>query len=129
MKLFLATAILLLSASSYAAFSEVECEGFNGSNKIYVEIEQPFPSTSVFRKVLVEVTTSEARQIFSYSATLNRRSGFSLVTYQGADFRMKLDLWPDNQPRWGRSYSATLISSKINGGIASSLYCRFSNIN
>lgn len=129
MKLFLAAVMTLLSVSGYAAFSEVECEGHNGVKSIYVEIEQPFPSTSVFRRVLVEVSTPQTRENYYHTVSLNRYGGFSIVNYQGAGFRMQLDLWPDNQPRWGRTYSATLVSSNINGGLSSSLFCRFPNAN
>jgi len=129
MKLLLAVVMSLLSVSGFASFNEVECEGQSGVKNIYLEIEQPFPSTSVFRRVRVDVSTNETRENYYHSVNLNRYGGFSIVNYQGAGFRMQLDLWPDNQPRWGRTYSATLISSNINGGLASSLYCRFPNAN
>jgi hypothetical protein len=127
MKKTLLIILFLSSFSAFASFNEVECEGSAGVQRIFVEIEQPFPTTSSFRHVQVTVLANNTQENYSNVVNLNRYNGFSIINYQGAGFRLSLDLWPDGQPRWGRIYSASLISSDINGGIASTLYCKFPN--
>lgn len=125
MKKTLTLALSLVSISAFANFNEVECTGKNSDKNIVVEIEQPFPNDSYFRDVLLKVESENTADEFSYSVTARRNSGFSHIVYQGGSFFLDLDLWPDNQPRWGRSYRAQLRTQDLGNGSMTTLDCQF----
>jgi hypothetical protein len=129
MKIILTIAVGLLSFSAIAGFNEIECEGNNGLTNVYLEIEQPFPNTSVFKRMLLSASTASTQENFQYTVTSNRYNGFRNIVYQGSRLRLDVDLWPDFEPRWGRNYRAILSSSDINNGINSILNCYFPNAN
>lgn len=128
MKYILTLTIYLFSVTSYASFNEIECEGTSGSKNIILEIEQPFPANGVFKRVNLTISTESDQEDFKYTATTSR---FDLrnIIYQGSGLRLEVDLWPDNDPRWGRNYSAILNSPDLNQGSGAFINCQFPNAN
>lgn len=128
MKIILALTLGLFSATAFPAFNELECDGTSKAKMINLDVEQPFPANGVFKRVDLSVSDDSGRENFHYTATTSRY-GLRTIIYQGADLRLEVDLWPDNEPRWGRSYRAILNSFEINAGSAVYLNCQFPNAN
>lgn len=129
MKLMTTIALLLLSVSAFAAFNEIECDGNSGVKNVYLEIEQSFPTNNVFKRMVLAVSGNGAQENFQYTVTSRRYNGFNNIVYQGSALRLEVDLWPDTNPRWGRSYRAALISSDLNNGASAVMNCQFPNAN
>ena len=125
MKLLLMTALFLITSTTYAAFNELECEGTSANKNVFLEIEQSFPSSNVFKSVQLSLD----EETFYYQVTLNTHSGFNQFNYQGSGLRLEVDLWPVSQPRWGSTYLATLSSPDLNHGSRLTLNCQFPNAN
>ena len=125
MKKTLTFALSLVSISAFANFNEVECSGKVANKSIVLEIEQPFPNDSYFRDVLLTVESENTADEFAYTVTARRNRGFNHIVYQGGGFFLDLDLWPDNQPRWGRSYRAQLRTQAVENGSMVALDCQF----
>lgn len=118
----------LISLSSYASFNEVECEILTSGKDIRVEVEQPFPRTSITRQVRLTSVVNGAQSEFNYIVTSRRSPGFNQIQYLGAGFRLEVDHWPDNFPRWGRTYRGTMNSSDLfNNQTFTNLSCQFPN--
>lgn len=128
MKHTMIMALTLISFNSFAFFNEVECEAVSSGSEILVEVEQAFPRTSVFRQVNLSVTNNGTQTDHNYTVTSRRSPGFNQIQYLGAGLRLEVDHWPDNYPRWGRTYRGTLSSSDLfNNQTVSNLQCRFPN--
>ena len=129
MKLMTTIAFFLISISAFAGFNEIECQGNSGVANVYLEIEQPFPTNNVFKRMMLAVSSNGTQQNFQYTVSSRRYNGFNTILYQGGALRLEVDLWPDTNPRWGRSYRAALNSSDLNNGAAAVLNCQFPNAN
>ncbi len=129
MKLILTIAFYLLSFSAFAGFNEIECDGNSGTKTVNLEIEQSFPTNNVFKRMLFSVSTGTSQANFQYTVTSNRYNGFRTILYQGSGVRLEVDLWPDSDPQWGRTYQATLSSPDLNNGSPASLNCQYPNAN
>ena len=129
MKFMTTIAFLLISVSAFAGFNEIECQGNSGTKNVYLEIEQPFPTSNVFKRMLLSVASNGAQENFQYTVTSRRYNGSNTILYQDGGLRLQVDLWPDINPRWGRSYRAALNSSDLNNGAAAVLNCQFPNAN
>lgn len=127
MKKSLILALCLSSSSVFAFINEVECTVKNGNQEVFLEIEQPFPTSSVFKRALMTVTQDGAEKEFNYSVTSRRSMGFRSITYNGGGINLEIDLWPDNSPRWGRNYRSTLRSIDLQGPSISNVECNFPN--
>lgn len=125
MKKTLTLALSLISLSAFANFNEVECTGKIENKTVTLEIEQPFPQDSYFREVTLNVEADGTVEDFQYSVTARRNRGFNHIVYQGGGFFLDLDLWPDNQPRWGRTYRAQLRTQDLGNGSMATLDCQF----
>jgi hypothetical protein len=125
MKFLLITALFLITSNTYAALNEVECEGTSANKNVFLEIEQSFPSSNVFKSAQLSVN----EQTFQYQVTFNNYRGFNQLNYQGSGLRLEVDLWPDSYPRWGSTYQATLNSPDLNHGPRLTLNCLFPNAN
>ncbi|MBA2405265.1 MAG: hypothetical protein H0V66_10880 [Bdellovibrionales bacterium] len=129
MKKTLTFTLFLLSASALASFNELECDGRSENKNVYLEIEQSFPSSNVFKRMLLSVSGESGQENHHYTVSSNRFSSFRRVQYQGSGIRLEVDLWPDTQPQWGRNYRAVLNSPDLNHGKAAVLDCQFPNAN
>lgn len=121
MKLVLVILSMLFSLSSFAFMNEVECEGYTNSNqRIRVEILRSFGGS--IRDALVTISGDrgtnpiQTRHIV-YSA---RRFGTRIEYFGDIAFRLEVDVWPDQNPRWGRTYRGSYTN-------AFGLNCRFPN--
>jgi hypothetical protein len=127
MKRLLICALTLFSVSAMAFINEVECEWRQNENFITADVEMPFPSNATFKRMLVNVQNDNVAETFSYSVTSRRLNGFNEIQYLGGGVRLVVDLWPDNIPRWGRTYRGTLQTSDIQSSAISGFDCRFPN--
>lgn len=127
MKKSLVLALCLMSSSVFAFINEVECTAKQNNKEIFFEIEQPFPTGSVFKRALLTVTEDGADKEFNYTVTSRRSMGFNSITYTGGGIHLDVDMWPDSTPRWGRNYRATLRSSDLQNANLSNVECNFPN--
>lgn len=118
--------MLILSLTASAAWNEVECSGKLEGKVIRLEIEQSFPNGSHFKRA--ELTISENGANETHRFTVGRRNfGLNRIQYSGAGLRLEVDLWPDQQPRWGRRYDGTLLSSVLGNKYIRGFRCQFPN--
>lgn len=127
MKKSLLLALCLMSSSVFASFNEVECTVTHNNQEIFLEIEQSFPSSSVFKRALMTVTEAGAEKEFNYTVIARRSAGFNTIQYSGGGIRLEVNTWPDNTPRWGRNYRSTLVSSDLQNTNISNVECQFPN--
>lgn len=127
MKKSMILALCLMSTSVFASFNEVECTVTQGTKEIFLEIEQSFPPSSVFKRALLTVTEAGADKEFNYTVTARRSGGFNTIQYTGGGIRLEVNTWPDNSPRWGRNYRSTLTSSDLANTTISNVDCTFPN--
>ena len=116
----------MFSASAFANFNEVECDGKSEDKEFTLEVEQPFPYGSYFRRAQLTVTEDGAESSEDYTVTVQAMRGFPTIRYNGAGLRLEVDFWPDQAPRWGRTYRGSLYSSLL-GREVRNLDCRFPN--
>ena len=126
MKFLALMSVIIFSLSAKAAWNELECTGRFEGKHIRLEIEESFPNGSYFKKAELTVTQDGAEQ--SYPYTVSRRSiGLNRIDYSSRGLRIEVDLWPDQTPRWGRSYSASLLSSVLGNKYIRGFRCQFPN--
>jgi len=121
MKALLLSVLFLLSFSSFA-FVEVECEKSSAPN-LYLQIDEPFPSSSTFRWVRLQIEN----QTSTHNVSLRPQVGFNRLRYWGGGMELEVDLWPDQRPTWGRSYRAEF-SSPVGNWRRIPVTCRFPSI-
>lgn len=127
MKMFIAICMALFSLTAAAAWNEVECEGRDASKFIRVEVEQAFPNGSYFKQAQVILTEAGAQNIKDYTVFSRSWNGFNRIEYSAPGFRLEVDFWPDQAPRWGRMYRGTFQSDALGNMNYRSLTCRFPN--
>ena len=127
MKKSLLLALCLMSSSVFANFNEVECKVTRNDQEIFLEIEQSFPPSSSFKNAVMTVTEAGADKVYNYTVMARRSMGFNRIQYTGGGLRLEVDTWPDNQPRWGRYYRSTLVSSDLQNATISNVECFFPN--
>jgi hypothetical protein len=121
MKVLLVILSMLFSLSSFAFMNDVECDGYTNANeRIRVEILRSFGGS--VRDALVTVggtrgTNPIQTRHMIYSA---RRFGTRIEFFGDIAFRLEVDIWPDQAPRWGRTYRGVYTN-------AFGLNCRFPN--
>ncbi len=126
MKTILAMIIMSLSASAFAFMTEVECELILRDKTVIVEIEQPFPETSIYRQAKVIVVKDGVESSEESTVSARMSLGIKEINYFGSKLNMNVNLWPDSRPRWGRTYQGTIYSSDIAGNERiSNMECRF----
>lgn len=124
---FTAIFLALMSFSAFASFNEVECEGKSGDKEIYFEVEQPFPSNSVFKRATLTITENGSDSESRYTVTSRDTRGFNTIRYTGAGVTLEVNHWPDNAPRWGRNYRSTLRIDKVENYSTLNVECSFPN--
>lgn len=117
----------MFSFSALAYFNEVECTARNAGQELYLEVEQPFPSNSVFRRAVMTITKDGGRRTEYHNVSPRRTGGLNRIQYMGASLRMEIDLWPDAYPRWGRSYRAQIWSAGPGTEYFPFISCTFPN--
>lgn len=127
MKFLLALSLTLFSLTA-AAWNEVECDGqLVGNKTARVEVEQAFPNGSYFKRAQLIVTEDGAQTVTTFTVTTRSYQGFNRVEYSAPDFRLEVDFWPDQYPRWGMMYRGTFQSSVVGNMGYRYLNCRFPN--
>ena len=127
MKNSMILALCLMSTSVFANFNEVECTVTRNNQEIFLEIEQSFPPSSVFKRAVMTVTEAGAEKEFNYSVMARVSRGFNTISYTGGGLRLEVNTWPDNTPRWGRYYRSTLSSSDLGNANIPNVECFFPN--
>lgn len=129
MKSLFLVATMLFSASSFAVWNEVECQGRTADKTIQVNVEEAFPRGSSFQRANLVVYQDGNQTVEDYNGVIKRISrGMPRVTYQGSGLRLEVDLWPDNVPQWGRTYRASVRATALGRNEVRNLSCRFQNI-
>jgi hypothetical protein len=117
---------VMFSLNALAFMPEVECEYRQNGKIIFIEIEQPFPNSSHFRKAKTTLVVENKETVDESTVTARMPRGFKEINYVGSGLNMTVDLWPDSIPRWGRTYRATVHSSAILGNERiRDIECRF----
>lgn len=129
MKFLISTFVVLFSFSALASWNEVECEGKIDQKTLEVEIEQPFPNSSSFKRATLTIVENGAENSFNYTVHTRMTRGFNDIRYTAAGLDLEVSYWPDQYPRWGRTYKGTLRSSKLNNQYIQGLKCHFPNAN
>lgn len=107
-------------------FNEFECEfELRDGTEVSIEIEIPFARRSR-RDVRMFVGGGSGAGEYNYLAVLRNRQG--RLMYSAPSFRLSIDLWPDGQPRWGRSYRADLQTWDLEGRNYYGILCRYTAI-
>jgi hypothetical protein len=120
--------IMSLSTMAFASFNDFECE-FNARDgeKVRVEIERSFGGSQSKMNVIIGDFNSNQRFDYWVSRRFNR--GFNELEFFGAGVRLEIDLWPDNVPRWGRTYRADFNSWDIDNNLSYyNINCRYTRI-
>lgn len=126
MKKILLLTLTAFSASAFAFMPEVECEYREQDKIVFVEIEQPFPNTSIQRQAKVTLVVDGKEKVEESTVMARMPRGFKEVNYTGSGLNMTVNLWPDSIPRWGRTYRATIYSSTILGNLRlNNMECRY----
>lgn len=128
MKLFLILSLAIFSLTASAAWNEVECSGLDGAKAIRVEVEQAWPNGSYWKQASVTVDEAGAQSRRDYTVTTRYLPGFSRVEYSAGGFRLEVDFWPDQRPRWGWTYRGTFQSDALGNMSYRALNCRFPNV-
>jgi hypothetical protein len=126
MKFIAFISMFIFSLSASAAWNELECTGRFEGKHIRLEIEESFPNGSYFKRAELTVLQDGSEQTYHY--TVSRRSmGMNRIDYSSAGLRIEVDLWPDQTPRWGRSYRGSLLSSVLGNKYIRGFNCQFPN--
>jgi hypothetical protein len=128
MKSVVLTFILVISSNAFASFNEVECEVKTATSELFLEVEQPFPANSVFKRATL--TSTDANGVdtsFNYTLTTRGTRGFNTLTYSGAGLNLEVDLWPDQRPQWGRNYRSILRATEVGNSEIRNVNCTFPN--
>ena len=119
------TLMVLISVFiSYSAnaFNRIDCSSTQNVTprvELSVDLFQPFSAN-------LAVTENGNTDDSHFYNLIANRFGMSTITLWTGDFNLRIDTWPDNTPMFGRNYSSTLQSSKVqNGEIFSNLECAF----
>ncbi len=128
MKLVVLLGLLAFSLAA-TAFTEVECQGRDQGKDILIVVEGNFPNGSFFKPTRLQIR--ENGTISNYNYTLTSRGpqgGFNEIRYDGAGLSLRVDLWPDQLPRWGRTYRGEVFSSVLGNHNLSNFSCRYPNV-
>ncbi len=115
---------MVISSSTFAGFSEVECSGRDGMNNIVAAVEEGFQQS--FRRAYVRQESPTGTELRNFTV-MSRGAFGSRVRYEGAGFQLEVDFWPDVRPQWARTYRGTFNSQDMNIPFTM-LWCRFPNI-
>jgi hypothetical protein len=118
---------LVFSLSASASWIEVECSGNEGSKTVRVEIEEAWPNGSFWKPATVVIDRPGQQDRRDYVVTTRFVPGFSSLEYANRGFRLEVDLWPDQRPRWNRLYRGTFQSDAMGDMNFRALKCRFPN--
>ncbi|MCO4753337.1 MAG: hypothetical protein KC478_02590 [Bacteriovoracaceae bacterium] len=112
MKMLRILPLILLISQAHAGINDFECEFRTSEGKwADIEIERSFrPGNRTTAKLIVDRGVPES---FLVAKKHNRHSG--RLEYWGMNFDLKIDLWPDQSPRYGRRYRANFRSFAVEG--------------
>jgi hypothetical protein len=120
MKLITTTLLVLFSYSSFAFRNEVECVGLTPSRqRILVEIERGL-GPILDGAVTIYGARGENTRYTRHQIFQTRRFGNRIQYFGDLNFNLEIDLWPDQAPRWGRTYRG--VFNNLGG-----LNCRYPN--
>lgn len=124
MKITLVLFSLFYCFSSFANFNEFECQGKIQDKTVFVEIEQAFPQGTYFKNARLTVGNDS----FDYTVSTRVSRAFNNVEYISSGFKLEIDFWPDQSPRWGQTYKGRLVSSELSNQSLDRLSCSFVGI-
>ena len=120
MKTLFAIFTLCFSLSSFAFINDVECDGYNNDGqRMRVEIERSFGGGMRGARTIVYGARGTNPVETQYRIFQARKFGSRLEYLGDSGFRLEIDLFPDQAPRWGWTYRSRLGMNSLN--------CRFPN--
>lgn len=121
MKVVVLFLFALVSFSSFAAWTEVECSGQTSTGNFQVAIDEGFGPGSLRHARVYAPNNTRDYTVMGRGAFGNR------VRYEAAGFDLEVDFWPDVRPQWGRTYRGNFTSTDMQIPY-SMMWCRFPNI-
>lgn len=99
--------LLFAAQSAQAVFNEFECDfSTRDGLRVRLEVQQTYRSSSS-TGARMRISGGDGDQNLDFNVT-RRMRGARRIEYWGADFRLEVDLWPDEVPRRGREYTSRL---------------------
>jgi len=107
---------LLLANLAYAGYNEVECDGTTSTGaRIKIEIAKGFGGSMRDARATTYGVRGSNPSVTQYRIYQIQKVGTSQLQYLGDQgFRLKVDLLPGQEPRWGWTYRAYFGSSNLN---------------
>jgi len=127
MKFFVFLLSIMLTSVSFAAWNELECNGYVDGKEVRLEVEQAFPNGSYFRRAQLFVSQNGNEVVHSYTVTPRVNPSFGRINYWGGGMRIEINIWPDQLPRWGWTYFGRLESDVLDNWKPNTLDCIFPN--
>ena len=124
MKLLLIT-MIIFSKTLFASINDFECK-LSGSQgeEILVEVERSFNSS--YRQINLNVFKQGQQNNYRYMTTARFDRVMNQIEFFGGGIDLRIDLWPDFRPQWGRFYLSELISFDLdNGRPFYNIHCQF----
>ncbi len=107
---------LIMASSVQANINDFECEFVTDADKkVEVVIERPFGG-STMRDATMSVSSEEDFAVYNYYVSARFRRSFNRLKFSGANFDLEVNLWPDQRPRWGRTYRSEFRSWDLDEG-------------
>ena len=117
---------LIFSSVAFAGTNEVSCEGFGLSQeRVHFDIEQGW-GTQVRDAHLYTYENGPTSPTQTDYRVFNDRLQNRRWVYSGNEgVRLEVDVFPDTEPKWNKTYRATL---SISSDGLRRLYCRFPQV-
>tara|TARA_B100001971_G_C18268036_1_gene596482 strand:+ start:52395 stop:52787 length:393 start_codon:yes stop_codon:yes gene_type:complete len=126
--LFLSIMTLGLSVNANAAFNDFECE-FTTRDQKSVELNVESQFGGGMRTVNMSVRDDDGTDTFRYYVSTRYDRSFKKIEYFGGGIRLEIDLWPDTNPRYGRTYRAQYSSWDLGSNSNYfNILCRYTRI-
>lgn len=116
--------LALISSSAFAGMNDFECH-FQGLNNTRVQVAVERSYGPGMKIINVQVIDDENIDRFDYYTTAQMNS-MNIIDYYTAGMDLKIDLWPDRRPQYGRRYFAEFSSFDVdNGRRFYNIYCQY----
>jgi hypothetical protein len=121
MKMLMLVLSLSFSFSAFAFYNDLECDGYSAQGqRALIEVERGFGGSMRDARTIVYGARGTNPVETRYRIYSARRFGSRIEYIGDGGFRLEVDVFPDQSPRWGRTYWAHF--QGLNG-----LRCRYPN--
>lgn len=120
--------LLITSSFAMATFNDFECD-FTTSDGMNVSVEIESQRGAGMRRATIAVRNNGEVDYYNYYVNSRYNRAFNEIRYFGGGMDLEIDLWPDAQPRWGRSYRADLRTWDLGNNSSNyNILCRYTRI-